>query len=213
MISENELKKLFTDNSINLYQAITAEDIYQTKCLKLAENNIDGLINFITENRISVAFFEYFHYNKEAYCMNPEEFENISDEVMAVIMEDIKEYNSKTELIDYSSPYILRVFCNYGYLTVFVSIIDDWLTEQGVIPAGTKLEELLDKYEPALNEIFSNREEKRSKLLDELSDFIKNDSEFLKCTNANFRRSYFYNLAEREETQKFIEIIRDDMAI
>ena len=209
MISNDELKELFSENTINLYQAIASEDTYKNKCLQLAENSIEKLIEFINENKLSVAFYEYFRYSKDEYFMDAEEFEDISSEVMDVFISDIEEHNKVIESIDFSKPYILKVFCNYGNLIVFVSVVDDWLTEQGVIPAGMKLEELLDRYEPTLDEIFSDRDERRRKLFDELKTFIENDPEFLKCTNANFRRRYFYDLAEREETQKYIELIKD----
>lgn len=129
---------------------------------------------------------------------------------MDVISGDIENYNKITKSIDYTKPYILKLICNCGNFTVFISVVDDWLNEFGLIPAGAKLEELLKTYESTLDDIFKNHELHRSKLLDELTEFVKNDPEFLKCTNANFRRSYFHDLAEREETKKYIEVIRDD---
>ncbi len=210
MKTRTELNELFEQNKINLYEMIASEDVYKSKCMQLASNSLDELIELSKANGISTVYYEYFHYNKEAYHMDEEEFDDISDEVMAVINEDIQEYNSLMETMDYSKPYILKVFCNIGSLTIFASIVDDWLTDQGIMPANEKLGELLDTHESTLNEIFENREERMNILFDELTEFIKNDDEFYKCTNATFRRNYMYDLAEREETQKFIEVIEDD---
>jgi hypothetical protein len=210
MINKSELKELFSKEGINIYEVIATDNIYSSNALKLTDNSIDGLIDFININKITTVFYEYYYYNQEVYSMDFEEFEDISDEVMDVISDDVNEYNKNADAIDFSKPYILRIFCNYGSINVFVSIVDDWLANQGFLSAGEKLEELLDTYESRLDDIFSVRKERRDALFKELVEFIMNDPEFHISTNAKFRRSYLYKLEEREETQKFIEVIKDD---
>ena len=195
--SENELIEILKKENI---KSLKCETIPINNVIELYSNELQDLIEYIKENKISFLFYSYNYANKDYYLIDTNELLHDGD-FSEIAYSDIKKQNEYINSIDFEQPAVLNAFCICNGFALIIKNYAPWL--DNLISAKDFVADLKEKYKTVLENLKEKRQNEKQLLLEELKPLLLNNTDFALCTNQNLRRDFMQCFLAKKENQRF----------
>lgn len=203
MISHEEIIKVIQNNHM---RPIWLKDVRESNISILNDNDLEKFIEFARLNMAERIYIKYSYYDSSDYEIYGE-YDNLSGRAI----EEIKEYNSTVNSIDFTKPSKVVIFTFIDSMLLGIEHVDDWIQSSEVIDPLGKYEEIKLKYEfDYIDEIAQTRRVTKDKFKpekDRLMNIILNDHEFGYKKNQDSRYWYFQDLMDKPEMEEYRELL------
>lgn len=184
--------------------------ILKNELCEISLENFDEFIRFLKFNEVKSIFYRYA-YNEDdidEYLITEEILREIDLDKQELIIDDVKEYNSTIESINFDLPYAMQLF--FILDKVVYSYIETNNEVDLIESPKNILNDILEDHKEEFEDLMEKNKSKLIKLKEELKNVILEDNNFRFCSNQRLRASYARELMESNEFKnKYKACFRD----
>lgn len=187
MITKEKLLKCLTDESFFIYESLATDNIGTIELTSL-----EILIDFAKKHSVDTFFYHYTYADEDDLLIDEDVISELrlDSEALYILEDKFEEYNSNVEMLDFTKPIFLNVYCVFQGVAYSVEEKDYWFIGEGFEMPETAALEIATRYLDDIADTKKANAEKIYKEREVLKRQILNDKEFHACTNATLRRGY-----------------------
>ena len=196
IVRQNELQEYVLEKDMVLLE-ISNIDFKNFIMIKFKD--IQEFFDYASSREAKEFFFTYSYFEKDEYIIPndwyskyPKSFKN-----------RVKEHNNRISNLDFSKPYLLKMFILIEGALVGFKIEDNWMQENDIFDAEETIEILEDHFSKEVSAINKVEKKQRKEDEQELINIMINDPEFKNCKNQHLRHEYLADLLSNENMKKF----------
>lgn len=199
MQTEQELLVQLKKENINAYRL--TEFIETDNKIKL--DGIEELIRFAHDNNVYNMFYFYYYLKGQVLLIDEQVINkfHLDNEMLAILKDEIMEYNIKISEQDYSKPAGVIVYCMYNGMILEVED-NDCIVGIDIEAPEEACKRIINSH---LEEIALYKEKQKNYASEErkkLSQQILSDKEFHKCTNISLRTTYANKIIRKNDVNR-----------
>jgi hypothetical protein len=204
----NELMDKFEKESFNCFligEMESSKFIDSTMYLVSPNDNsiLNTLLKFMKFNNLKNAFYMFSYYDENKYYISNELIDKLDSAIYELVKDDIKKYNDELDEIDFLRPCAMTIFCIFENRHVAVESTDLW----NELPLAEEvLFDFIENKKNDVKKIKDDRELEKEQIIETVKEYIRNDEEFIKCTNQQLRESYAKKLFNKNEFKEYEEL-------
>lgn len=205
LISEKIVIDKLVENDIDAFEVDTLDSQLET-LIALKNSNVEEFLRFIKSHDITTVFYNKAFYDPDIFKITDEEISRLDDDLLEVLTDEIDNYNTQIDDIDFSRPIQITYFALYQGQKIGFFESDYWHFDEGLLLGKEKYLDLIDSYESVIDDVLEKRKETEEKLRSDLETLISEDEQFLLCTNQRLRLSYIQQLLNKKDMGQHREL-------
>lgn len=205
MILEKIVIDKLAENDIDTFEVATLDSQLET-LIALKNSNVEEFLRFIKSHDITTVFYNKTFYDTDIFKITDQVISRLDDDLLKLLTDEIDNYNTQIDDIDFSRPIQITYFALYQGHKVGFFENDYWHFDEGLVLGKEKYLDLIKSYECAIDDVLERRKETEEKLKSDLETLIYEDEQFLLCTNQRLRLSYIQQLLNKKNMVKYREL-------
>ena len=196
MISEQTLLKELKERKMACYKVAQIKDTDK----RIEFTTLADFFCFIDTEKISSVFYSYVTLNEEMLVINKESVPNAmyQSEIVAVLQDDIDEYNEYIKIMNFESPIACEVYCIYQNIIIGYFEESTWYYEFGILFPPQKFQEMVEEHREIVKNANKVKLRKNNEKLKVYREMIGYDPVFYNATSPKLRDAYHKKLIKND---------------